>query len=553
VWFSSIFLRTLRSYRIAILGWGIGMGVLVLEPMAAASTLVGTAAGRASLTQLASAFAFNAAPVAVDTAAGYATWKIGVFILVMVIWPLLAGARMVRGEEERGSMDVLLSVPRTRARVVLEKLAAMWVALLAMAALIGVILFAGSRSFNPGYGFGDALLFGLDLALICAVFGGLALVLSQFTVDRRKAAGWTAGVLLVAVVVDSLHRLFPGTEWISRISPVYYYNLSKPLIPSYGTSAGGMVLLLALSLVLGVAGAWLFTRRDIGGVVPLPGWLRLPRRAAPRRHELPVRDWSLRGVYARALAKIAVATFWWTVGIAGFAAFMVVAVKQVEHTLSTLTGSVSASSSFMVTLIERVGGGDVQLNATILSAIFVILPVLLMAFAVTQVSAWASDEEEGRLELVLSTPQSRQRVLLGRFAALATATVVIGVVTLVASAAAAAAVGLELDGGNLAAATLGIIPLGLLVAAIGYLAAGWLRAAVDTGLVSLLLAAWFFITFVGPELQWPDVALRLSALYYYGTPLLHGLQATYVVGLLAVAALALAVSTWRFTSKDLVR
>src|SRR5215469_17826209 len=128
---------------------------------------------------------------------------------------------------------------------------------------------------------------------------------------------------------------------------------------------------------------------------------------------------------------------------------MVVAVKQVEHTLSDIYSATSAS--FIKTLIERVGGGDIQTNAALLSAIFVLLPVLLMAFAVTQVSAWAGDEEEGRLELVLSTPQSRQRVLLGRFAALATATVIIGVVTLVASAVTVVAVGLQLDWGNLAA------------------------------------------------------------------------------------------------------
>src|SRR5207237_4623865 len=104
----------------------------------------------------------------------------------------------------------------------------------------------------------------------------------------------------------------------------------------------------------------------------------------------------------------------------------------------------------------------------------------------------------------LSTPQSRLRVLLGRFAALGTATVVVGVLTLAATAAASAATGLRLDAGNLAAATLGMIPLGLLIAAIGYLASGWLRTAADTGLVSFLLVAWFFISFIGPELKWPD-------------------------------------------------
>src|SRR4029077_6656789 len=97
-------------------------------------------------------------------------------------------------------------------------------------------------------------------------------------------------------------------------------------------------------------------------------------------------------------------------------------------------------------------------------------PLFLMAFAVTQVSGWSSDEQEGRLDLVLAAPQTRPSVLLGRFAALATATVVIAVVTLLVCAAAAAAAGLNLSSGNLAAATLGMIPLGLLIAAIGYLA-----------------------------------------------------------------------------------
>ncbi len=95
--------------------------------------------------------------------------------------------------------------------------------------------------------------------------------------------------------------------------------------------------------------------------------------------------------------------------------------------------------------------------------------------------------------------------------------------TLALTALASAVSGLALDGGNLAAASLSIIPLGLLIAALGYLFAGWLRTAMDTGLLSFLLVIWFVITFIGPELNLPDAVLRLSAFYYYGTPLLNGL------------------------------
>jgi ABC-2 type transport system permease protein len=402
------------------------------------------------------------------------------------------------------------------------------------------------------------LLFGLNVALICGVFGSLALLLSQFTQERGTASGLTGGLLLVFVVLDMVHRIIPNTEWLSRLSPVYYYNLSKPLVPassygvpssSYGTNPGAMLVLLALCILLSGAAVWLFARRDVGGVVALPRWLRLPERAVQPERVLPVNAWSLRSVYTRSLGMIVVPTCWWTLAIAGFAGWMVVIAKQIE----TQMASLYASSPLLKDLITKVGGGDVATNATILSFLFVFLPLLLMAFAVTQANRWSADEEDGRLELVLSTPQPRLRVLLGRFAALTTATVIMGVLTLAATALASAATGLQLDGSYLAAATLSIIPLGLLVAAIGYLLSGWLRTAVDTGLLSFLLVIWFFISFIGPDLNWSDTVLRLSAIYYYGTPLLHGLPLLDTLGVLAVGIVVLALASVRFVRKDIGR
>jgi len=545
VWLSSVFLKTLRDYRIAILGWGIGMGLVVVSPMASVASLVTTPQAREQLVSLAASFAWNADPIKVDTIGGYATFKIGFFVFLIAIWPLLVGSRMLRGEEDRGSMDVLLSLPRPRLNVALEKLAAMWTALFMMGFLIGLLAFAGGAKFGADFGVGGGLLYGLNLVLICAVFGSVALLISQFTQEPGPAAGSTAGLLVFFIVLDMVHRVVPNSEWISRLSPIYYYNLSKPLIPGVGTNLGGMAVELALAAILGAAAIWLFVRRDVGGTVPLPRWLRLPERQASR--VLPVGDWSLGSVYARSMGMIAMPTFWWTLGTAAFAAFMVYAVQLLETKMSTL---LSGSPAFS-TLIKNIGGGDASVNAGFLSAMLFFLPLFLMAFAVTQVNGWSADEQDGRLELVLTTPQSRMAVLLGRFAALATATIVISVVTLLASAASAAAAGLKVDEGNLAAAVLGAIPLGLLIAAIGYLASGWLRSAADTGLLSFVLAAWFFISFIGPELKLPDATLRLSAFYYYGTPLLHGLQPASVLGVLAVAAVALVLGTLRFANKDI--
>jgi ABC-2 type transport system permease protein len=548
MWFRNVYLKSLRDARIAILGWGGGLGLLMYVVIVAVKQVTATAAARASLASLASSFNWLAEPVSIGTPGGYATWKYGPTILILAIWPLLVGSRMLRGEEERGSLDVLLSLPKSRLSVALQKVAAMWTALAGMGVLIALLTFAGGQATNATYGLGGSVFFALNLILACGVFGSISLLLSQFTQERRTAAGITGGLLVFFILLDMVHRVFPGTEWISRLSPVYYYNLSKPLIPSYGANPGALLILIGISLVLTAAAVALFVPRDVAGTVPLPAFLRPPERTMSPERALPANAWSLRSVYTRGLATLAGSTLWWTIGIAGWAAFMVLVVKQTEEKLLSLING----SPFFKDVIAKLGGSDVFTNASLMSALFAFVPLLLMAFAITAATAWAADEEEGRLDLVLSTPQPRRQVILGRFAALTTATVIISVVTLIAVLLASAATGIKLDTRNLVEAGLGIIPLGLLVAAIGYLLSGWLRTAIDTGLLSFLLVIWFVITFIGQDLGWPDATQKLSAFYYYGSPILNGLAFGSILFILLLAALALVGATVRFAQKDIL-
>ena len=66
----------------------------------------------ASLVALAQSFNWLVQPIAVDTPGGYATFKYGPVILLLALWAISAGGRVLRGEEDRGSMDVLLSLPQ---------------------------------------------------------------------------------------------------------------------------------------------------------------------------------------------------------------------------------------------------------------------------------------------------------------------------------------------------------------------------------------------------------------------------------------------------------
>ncbi len=81
----------------------------------------------------------------------------------------MACSRLLRGEEERGSLDTLLSLPRGRGRVALEKLAAVWTALLGMGLIIALLAFAG-QDCPRGLSLAWRLLYGLNLVLVCGVF-----------------------------------------------------------------------------------------------------------------------------------------------------------------------------------------------------------------------------------------------------------------------------------------------------------------------------------------------------------------------------------------------
>ncbi|MEO7002399.1 MAG: ABC transporter permease subunit, partial [Ktedonobacterales bacterium] len=122
----SIWSKTLRDYRIPILAWGIGMALLLVAQITTIQSLINTPAARESVAQLANSFRFFGEPVAIATPLGYATWKsMGVVPVLLGIWAVLAGASLIRGEEERGALDLLLAEPESRARILTEKIAAL--------------------------------------------------------------------------------------------------------------------------------------------------------------------------------------------------------------------------------------------------------------------------------------------------------------------------------------------------------------------------------------------------------------------------------------------
>lgn len=551
MWFRSVFLKTVRDCRVPILGWGIGMGILAPIVFAGVTRVFVNSQARAELLALTRnpALRLFAEPVDVLTPGGYATWRLSLVLPLLAIWALLTVSRTLRGEEEHGALDLLLSVPRSRLRLAAEKLGAVAISLLVIGALIAVSAFVGAVAIGVDLDPGRALLFGLNTTLFALVFGALALIVSQFTREARTAAGVTGVLLGLSFVLTSAGRVVSGGEWIGQLSPLHYFEQNKPLVAGYAINWSAMVLMAAAALVLTAVGVALFVRRDIGAPVVLP-LLHLKPRRLPRG--VPLYAWSLRSVFARNLSTAARPALWWGAAVGCYTMLLTALLRQLQQNISDLLGDLARSGPLYAALIaQATRAGEVTVNMGLLNLVFTLLVVVVAAFAVTTANRWANDEEGGRLELVLGTPTPRRRVILAHFGAAAVALTMVTASIFAGAVVAAAVVGMQLDTGRVAQAAIGMVPVGLVVASAGYLLSGWLRTRALTGILIALVIGSFLITLLARLFHWPDVVLRLSIFEHYGAPLVDGLRLLRVLGLLGVAAAMLATATLRFTRKDI--
>jgi ABC-2 type transport system permease protein len=97
--------------------------------------------------------------------------------------------------------------------------------------------------------------------LLGLVFGALSLAISAATGKTRVAMFGTIGAALVFFVADGFLPLSDSFSGVARVTPVYYYLSSDPLIN--GMHWGHAAILATLFVALVAASVALFNRRDL--------------------------------------------------------------------------------------------------------------------------------------------------------------------------------------------------------------------------------------------------------------------------------------------------
>jgi ABC-2 type transport system permease protein len=542
----TVWSKTLWELRVGILGWGIGLGVLIFLHFPYYASL--SLETRNATLQYAQNFRFLGEPVALMTPGGYATWHtLGLVPVILGIWTVLVGSRLVRGEEERGSLDLLLATPWLRVRILAEKIAALFTALLVISLLFALGAVLGEASAGIQLDIAGALLAGLNIGFTAFLFGMLALLLSQLLLHRAAAAGIASALMVFSYLLNGLGRVVEHGEWIQRISPLYYYDVSKPLISTYGTNAGALVFLLVLGMLCASVSFPLFMKRDIGGTA-LSSW-NLPiggvrSRPATQVLERARHNLSMRTVASRALQAQAATIIWWQLALAVLAGYLILISRITTDAIRKMLSGTPA-------LAQLFSGFDITANEGILAAIVSLyLPAIAVLFALTLALTWSSDLERGRLEMVLSVPQTRWRVILERFSAVFIAMLMAPFISWLTILVSARLAGLSMDSGHVAAATFGMLPLELITAAFIYMLAGWLRYGAVVAITSILIAFSYFAELLNPFLKLPGWLLSLSIFHQYGNPLMDGPRWESWLLLAGIALVFLGLASLRFSRKD---
>ncbi|MEF8801228.1 MAG: ABC transporter permease subunit [Halolamina sp.] len=169
---------------------------------------------------------------AIGTIEGFLAGELYNFVWVLLLGVYFAyrAGGMIAADIERGRMDLLLSLPISRARLLVEKYASLIVPITVVNIVTGVTVYAGTvvigHAIDP-VAIVMVHLLSIPYLLACAAIGLVfSVVLDRADIAQRAALG----ALFVLYLIESLATSTEQFEALKYLSPTYYYAPTDVLV-----------------------------------------------------------------------------------------------------------------------------------------------------------------------------------------------------------------------------------------------------------------------------------------------------------------------------------
>jgi ABC-2 type transport system permease protein len=265
----SIFSQTLRRAWRQILWWGLGLGslglmVALIIPNADMLKEYANIIKTMPPSMLAMFGGEDVASIATPT--GFLDMIFFSYaLLILASYAVIAGLNITSNEEDSKIMDVLLSLPVPRWRLMLEKFLAYSLICLGIVLLTFGGLWLGTKA-SPAMAIDDGRLLETTLNLLPSTLLILALTMLLAVLIRSKniATAIAAAIIAGSYFVDSIGRTASDSLANGLRAVSFYKYYDSTFVIHNGLNWGNVLLLVVVTVIFVTGGLWSFQRRDIG-------------------------------------------------------------------------------------------------------------------------------------------------------------------------------------------------------------------------------------------------------------------------------------------------
>jgi ABC-2 type transport system permease protein len=261
---TDVLVETGRARARSTLWWSLGLAAVVALTVAFYPSVRGDASLNDYVENLPDSVRalFVGGELDITSAAGYLNSQIFALVapLILLVFAIGHGSGAVAGEEERGTLDLLLAQPLRRRDYVVQRFGAMTMLLVVLSLVLLVTTALGALPVDLHIGFDKLAAASVSVGLLALLFGALALAVGAARPGRSSAIGVSAGVAVFAWLFDGLSHTVGSLEGWRPVSP-FYWALGKNALRD-GAQWTAWAVLLAATAVLVVVAAIGLERRD---------------------------------------------------------------------------------------------------------------------------------------------------------------------------------------------------------------------------------------------------------------------------------------------------
>lgn len=255
----------LRLRRFSLLVWVIAVALLVVMIVGVYPSVRGNPSLNAIYGNLSTTAQALLGGSDLTSPVGYLSTQLFAFFLpaVLLVFAIGRGAAAVAGDEEDGTLDLLLAQPLSRRSLYLQKAAAVTIGVLVLVAASWLPLVSLQGPSRLDIGAANTAAACVQMGLFCLALALIADAVAAATGRRAVGVAVSAGYAVVSYVVygltttvHPLRRLRPFTLW-------RWYLGNDPLRTGFGTKE--VLVMLAVCAVAVAAGVMALARRDLHG------------------------------------------------------------------------------------------------------------------------------------------------------------------------------------------------------------------------------------------------------------------------------------------------